>query len=214
MPDINKSVNLTNSKLKSIIDSKKREVAYNHNSWSDKELECVRSEIRNFYRKEQNFKCSYCKRGVSYVSASNAQVEHIVPKSLHLDFMFEEKNLCVICADCNEIKRKQETFSELPDTIVNVHLKRYPRASNSFKIIHPHFDIYDEHILITPEGYYVDKDSKKGRFTIDACRLNRKLNKKFGLCDCLTTNPNKIININKIYNKSRFIISDLLQLFK
>ena len=48
-------------------------------------------KLGNFYRKEQNFKCSYCKREVSYVSASNAKLNNIISKVFILNFMFEEK---------------------------------------------------------------------------------------------------------------------------
>ena len=102
----------------------------------------------------------------------NAQVEHIVPKSLHLDFIFETKNLCVICADCNEIKRKQETLSKIPNTITKAESRRqYPRSHSAFKIVHPHFDNYKQHIIKRGRAY-IDK-SKKGRFTISVCKLNR-----------------------------------------
>jgi len=138
----------------------------------------LRSAIRRFYRSEQVGICSYCRGQVSISSAANCHVEHIVPKSLYIDFIFEEKNFCVICADCNTIKRDQETTGDVPDTVVNgKKRKQYPRSSNAFHIVHPHFDNWNDHIELF-EVFYVDKTAK-GHFTIGACVLNRRL-REFG----------------------------------
>lgn len=144
------------------------------NIWNTEELFGLRIEIRNYYRKEQNAICSFCRQPVSSVYASNCHIEHIAPKSLYPQFIFEPRNLCVICADCNQIKRNQETIRETPDTIKNTYKTKYPDKSEDFHIVHPHYDDYDKHIQVI-NGYYIDKDSKKGNFTIGACRLNRKL---------------------------------------
>ncbi len=52
----------------------------------------------------------------------------------------------------------------------------FPKSSEAFKIVHPHFDNYDEHIEIFGRQYYVDK-SIKGCITIQYCKLNRRLHK-------------------------------------
>lgn len=172
MADINNQVVFT-TEINQQISTKSSQKGFNHQNWGDNDLLGVRSFIRNFYRNEQTGICAFCKEPVSLVSALNCHVEHIVPKSLHLDFIFTPKNLCVICADCNMIKREQETLGEIPETLENADATIYPRSSNAFKIVHPHFDIYTEHILIK-SGFYIDKTSK-GHFTIGACKLNRKL---------------------------------------
>lgn len=146
-----------------------------HLNWQDQDITDIRSSIRDYYKNEQKFKCAYCKQTVSFTSASNCQVEHIVPKSKHINFIAEPKNLCVVCADCNEIKRSQEILNQVPDVTTNSDIKRYPRTSGAFKIVHPHFDNYDEHLLII-NGFYFDK-STKGGYTIVFCNLNRKLHK-------------------------------------
>lgn len=173
MPDISNTI--VYSKLTEKLISTKTSLPFDHTNWSDDDLQSLRKEIRDFYKIEQKGICSYCKQTVSLVSVANCHVEHVVPKSLHLEFIFTPKNLCVICADCNQIKRDQETLGEIPETMTKAdERKRYPTSGNSFKIIHPHFDDYDSHILIV-NGYYIDRGSKKGNFTIGACNLNRKL---------------------------------------
>jgi uncharacterized protein (TIGR02646 family) len=173
MADINLSLSLSKKSRDTI--TTKLSNPFIHTNWGDDDLQEVRKEIRDFYKYQQKGICSYCKQNVSIVSVANCHVEHIVPKSIHLDFIFTPKNLCVICADCNQIKRDQETLGEIPETMTNAsNRRRYPSSSNAFKIVHPHFDNYDDHILII-NGCYIDKGSKKGNFTIGACNLNRKL---------------------------------------
>lgn len=141
--------------------------------WELDEIDELKKEIRNFYRKEQKLKCAYCRNPISVVYPQNCHIEHIAPKSIYPQYIFEPQNLCVICVDCNLIKRNQETVNEVPNTIKKKKLKNYPKKSDNFLIVHPHFDNYDDHIYII-NGFYIDKASKKGNFTIGACLLNRK----------------------------------------
>lgn len=164
--------------LQALIDGKIACSSFSHTDWSGDDLASLRQFIRDHYRRQQTGICSYCKGQLSVQSTANCHVEHIAPKSKYVDFIFEPKNLCVICADCNEIKRSQETLNEVSDTVVNgKSRKRYPRSSGAFKIVHPHFDKWDEHIEKFGT-FYVDK-SDKGHFTIGACKLNRRL-RQFG----------------------------------
>ncbi|SHK31442.1 HNH endonuclease [Epilithonimonas mollis] len=142
--------------------------------WDCDENLTLRCEIREYYRRQQKGICSYCKQVVSIVYATNCHVEHIAPKSLHPEYIFEPQNLCVICSECNQIKRNQETIGTISNTIRKKYKKKYPDKSEDFYIVHPHFDNYDDHIIIV-NGLYIDKDSAKGNFTIGACRLNRRL---------------------------------------
>lgn len=160
--------------MQKLVDSYKVDENFDHTIWDSNELEALRKEIRDYYRQEQDGICSYCRQSISIIYPTNSHIEHIAPKSLHPEYTFEEKNLCVVCSDCNQIKSNQESLREVPETIKNKYKTKYPDKSEDFLIVHPHFDDYDEHILII-NGLYVDNDSKKGNFTIGACRLNRKL---------------------------------------
>jgi uncharacterized protein (TIGR02646 family) len=172
--------------------------------WADPALEIIRRPIRNFYRNQQKGICSYCRQNVSLQSVNNCHIEHIAPKSLYRAFIFEAKNLCVICADCNEIKREQESLSQTIDTVNSGKIrKQYPRSSNSFRLVHPHFDLYDDHIEIIGSNFYVDK-SKKGHFTIGACRLNRKLY-KFGWAKEIV-DESKVVGIMNQFLKEKNVI--------
>lgn len=175
MADINNAASFS-AEHEISIQKVKSTPGFNHKMWSCDELEDVRSSIRNHYKTEQKGLCAYCRNPVSLRDALNCHVEHIAPKSIHLNFIFEPKNLCVICSDCNAIKRNQEVLGAIPNT-VKIDPILYPRSSGAFLIVHPHFDNWDDHIIIFGK-YYADK-SEKGHFTIGACELNRHL-RKFG----------------------------------
>lgn len=160
-----------------LIKSKFNNPAFTHTDWSSDDLEKIRSSIREFYRDKQKGICAYCLNDISIQSAANCHVEHIAPKSKFLKFIFEPKNLCVVCADCNEIKRNKEVENKEEITTKKEDPKLYPRSSNSFLIVHPHYDNHHEHI--EKFGKYFFDITEKGHFTIGACVLNRRL-RKFG----------------------------------
>jgi hypothetical protein len=173
MADIKSAVTFS-AELAGFIASKFSDPTFTYRDWDKDDLEGLRGHIRTHYRQVQLGSCSYCRKDVSLQAAMNCHVEHIAPKSKYQSFMFEPKNLCVICADCNTIKREQEVLQEVPDTVVRGSTRRqYPRSGSAFKIVHPHFDDYNDHIEMFGL-FYVDK-TDKGHFTIGACRLNRKL---------------------------------------
>ncbi|HIE9149134.1 TPA: HNH endonuclease [Klebsiella variicola subsp. variicola] len=170
MADINNVYSYSEDDLASINAIKQGN--YTHLSWGDDSLADVRRNIRDFYRNEQRGTCAFCKNEISLRSALNCTIEHIIPKSLNFNFMFTANNLCVICADCNEIKRAQEVINEIPDVTSNSTRRvRYPTTGTVFKIVHPHFDSWNEHIIRFGRAY-IDK-STKGANTIVICKLNR-----------------------------------------
>ncbi|WP_333876665.1 HNH endonuclease [Methylobacter sp.] len=181
-----------------LITKKMGDHSFTHSDWGKDDLQTLRSSIRAFYRKEQVGICAYCKSDVSLVSASNAHIEHIVPKSIYPQFIFEPRNLCIVCSDCNTIKRNQEVFNEIPDTLAK-KVVQYPRSSSAFKIVHPHFDVYDDHIL-KKGRIYIDLSSK-GIFTIGACKLNRYFH-EFGFDDDLVDDEELITVMNDFMNGS------------
>jgi hypothetical protein len=62
----------------------------------------------------------------------------------------------------------------------NPHAQQYPRSSKAFKIVHPHFDEYTDHILRLGEAFYIGR-SDKGLFTIKECGLKRFMNDHLGV---------------------------------
>ncbi|MEX5495911.1 HNH endonuclease domain-containing protein [Pseudomonas asgharzadehiana] len=167
MPTINNAIQYSDSTLAKITQTT-LEPGYNHTRWGDEDLEPVRCEIRDFYRREQRANCAYCREPIGLRAASNSPIEHIAPKSRYLQFMFEPKNLCVVCADCNENKRNREVIDSL---ITGNPRLSYPKNSARYRIVHPHFDEYSDHI-IKAKFLYLER-TQKGGHTIYICNLNR-----------------------------------------
>lgn len=143
---------------------------FTYRDWGCERLEAIRSSIRRFYRNAQQGRCPYCMKPISLQAAGNAHVEHILPKSLFTKFIFEPKNLCVICADCNTAKNNGNAINDNEQDTCNGAAQTYPRSTRRFKIVHPHIDEYADHIVRTGI-FYVDKTAK-GHFTIGMCKLN------------------------------------------
>ena len=96
-------------------------------------------------------------------------------------------------------KKNQEIFNQIIDTVKKRNKKKYPNKSDSFLIVHPHFDNYDDHIFIVND-FYIDKASKKGNFTIGACLLNRKF-------QYVGWEPN-VVDENKLLNDLSDIVEE------
>ena len=93
--------------------------------------------------------------------------------------MFNAVNLCVVCAECNVIKRDQEV-EKCCENVLKRKPRIYPKSSAAFKVVHPHFDDWHEHIEII-SGIFLHI-TKKGLFTIFCCELNR-MYRKYGYSD-------------------------------
>lgn len=138
-----------------------------NSDWYKAIFDGIRDKIRTEMMREQNEICAYC-GFIIFDSTCKERVEHIVPTSLHVNFMFEPRNLCASCHECNFIKLATET-------LVDPSLLNYPSSGNGFLIIHPHFDNWDDHIDLE-HGLFVNikNNSDKGKTTIKMCKLNRE----------------------------------------
>jgi hypothetical protein len=170
MPTINNPIVFSPEAVDRISTVSSRE-HYSHREWSCDDLEVVRCEIRDHYRGEQRANCVYCRKPLSIRSALGAHVEHVASKSVYPNYMFEPLNLCVACPDCNETKAEREVFAD--PVIVGRPPVRYPTRSDRFRLVHPHFDEYDEHIKHAGDFYL--SQTPKGAYTIYVCGLDRFL---------------------------------------
>lgn len=147
--------------------------------WSDAEVNSIRARVKNHYEREQGFRCCYCNIHLPTSHNRVWDAEHIVPKSTHPHFLFEPQNLAVSCIECNSAKDNNSV-------LVNDNAVRYPRRSEAFVIVHPHYDNMDDHIAVSLERFYLPK-TRKGEKTIHFCRLTRyayeNLGWDSGLCD-------------------------------
>lgn len=132
--------------------------------WALDDTALVRKRIKNHYIKEQDHTCCYCSRKILTSNHRLWDLDHIVPRITHPNFCFEPKNIAASCPDCNTIKSQSET-------LVNIRRKKFPDKSLDYKIIHPHFDKYTDHIAKL-HLIYIAKTAK-GQKTIEMCGLLR-----------------------------------------
>jgi hypothetical protein len=191
--------------FKKVINEKLSDPDFKYQDWPNEDLLDLRRYIRNYYR-DLTKKCVYCRKDVSLQSANNCHVEHIISKSSEpLKFIFEPKNLCVLCSDCNEIKKAKEVEDKILKR--NKPYRRYPNSSESFLIVHPHFDNYDDHIFKC-EDIYIDL-TPKGSYTMYVCKLNRKIH-KFGIEPILLSQSALFDLFNEIMNEKNFTKQNML----
>lgn len=136
------------------------------NDWTKDSLNDIKSRMREHLRVWQQDQCCYCRQELGY-DQRESDLEHIVDKSGHWKFGFTPQNIALSCPACNSIKTSQEV---LVDEKVNV--AEYPTDGASFKIVHPYFDRYSDHITILANSVYQSK-SDKGANLIAMCHLYR-----------------------------------------
>ncbi len=149
-----------------LISEKMESDQFNSESWADDDLSGVKKSIKSHYLKAQNNTCPYCRQKIKSNNGRYWDIEHIIPRSANDRFMFEPKNLCMACIDCNIAKSDKKVSSSTAK-------HKYPSKSSQFYIVHPHIDDYNENILVIKPGLYYVPKGKKGEKTIEVCRLNR-----------------------------------------
>lgn len=140
--------------------------------WSEKGVNPVRKEIKTHYLREQQHLCCYCGIPDPATHGLDWDVEHIVPQKRHPRFLFTQLNLSVACRECNGSKGAKET-------LVDPSALEYPSTSEAFRVVHPHFDEWSDHIL--RDHLTFASFSDKGSWTIKECRLNRFDEREIGL---------------------------------
>jgi len=136
--------------------------------WNDPGAKDFKDAAKKFYFKKQNEKCCYCRRDPRSSHGMENDLEHIVSRDENPKFTFVSKNLAIACKKCNG--KKWNT------PVLNSKSNSYPLSGEGFKIYHPHYDKYDEHIFVAGGRIY-SAISEKGTFTISVCKL-WELNKK------------------------------------
>lgn len=133
-------------------------------TWGDDRLADLRSRAKKHYIAEQDNRCCYCAEQWLTEHGRVWDLEHVVPKAVHPDFMFEPRNLAVACPDCNLAKWDNETLTD-------PRVTSYPSSAASFVVVHPHFDRWEDHI--DKSGLVFRPSSEKGIWTVKHCKLGR-----------------------------------------
>ncbi|WP_371324531.1 HNH endonuclease [Dechloromonas sp. ZY10] len=144
-----------------------------HLIWNETKGEIVevRKHIRNHYLVQQHYCCAYCRIEKKESHGMTWDVEHILPKSLFPEFLFEPENLAIACKECNGPKDNINILSE-----PSKKQKQLPKTSGEYTIVHPHFDIYSDHFEVTiikSRRIYRLRNGNKAKATYIACNLSR-----------------------------------------
>ena len=127
-------------------------------------IKSFKKNLRNDMYKKQNKLCAFCRIHVPLACVPMHR-EHIVYKNKHPQWTFLPENFCVACPSCNEYKGTTEV-------LVDPQTSTYPNVGDGFKIIHPLYDRYSDHIELLGGVLYRGK-TDKGVFTIEKCHLHR-----------------------------------------
>ncbi|WP_052107353.1 HNH endonuclease [Pseudomonas chlororaphis] len=139
-------------------------------------LKKLRDRIKAFHMERQNNLCCYCRSNLYGGGLFTIDREHIIPKSHCKPLTYEISNLSVACKRCNmEIKKDKTTLFHNPATIKDTHENK-----DSYKIIHPNFEVYEEFITRVQIQLGADvlvkfnknKEDAKADFTFDFFKLN------------------------------------------
>lgn len=139
---------------------------HSQEEWSDNKYSTVKKSIKDHYLREQNFTCPFCQQRIVVTHNASWDTEHIISKKKYRQFMFEPKNLCVTCKDCNLEKSDKNVLTKQTVTY-------FPKTSKAYIIVHPHFDQYKDHITVLKPGKSYRYKTEKGRKTIQIYGLDR-----------------------------------------
>ncbi|HCG0853730.1 TPA: HNH endonuclease [Pseudomonas aeruginosa] len=145
----------------------------NHNEWNETtgEITTLRNTVRAHYLQQQNFRCAYCRIEKKEHHGLTWDVEHIIPKATHPNFLYTAQNLALACKECNIAKGNKEVLTQ-----PRARLRDFPTRSEDYKIVHPHFDTYSDHFELTIVGGKIRhraKNSHKAKETYIICDLIR-----------------------------------------
>lgn len=143
-----------------------------HNCWSDDALIDIRKSVKQHYIREQEYRCCYCQQKDYSEHGRDWDAEHVIARSLEPKFMFTPENLAVSCVECDQRKSATEVRVR--------NFRKFPQKSSHYKIVHPHFDDWSEHLEIEGGETYVAL-TEKGKFTIYHCDLFRFRQRKMNI---------------------------------
>lgn len=162
--------------------------ALTHPDWKSSCDEIV--AYRDALLTAQKRRCAYCGRNITRNEVGHREVDHILPKSQrpkkkfdHVKaasndrktrrttrgypaFQYVPENLVVTCKRCNSYKGSYDGLANRAVTPAT-----YPATNADFEWVHPHLDVYDEHIARVNGLYTVVNNSLKGAAVIYACGL-------------------------------------------
>lgn len=142
---------------------------YANEDWDKSIYNRPKKNLKKYYCVTQRRMCIYCNTELE-VACHDEHIEHIVHKEFRPIWMFEPLNLGIACSQCNTKKGVQHALREFAR-----QMPILPIGSRFYAIVHPHFDIYGQHIELEDELFIKARNDHKGATTIEMCGLWRPL---------------------------------------
>ncbi|AZO07941.1 HNH endonuclease [Mesorhizobium sp. M3A.F.Ca.ET.080.04.2.1] len=147
-----------------LVDAMLTEYGFDGTFWGKEELDELKSRTKQHYIREQNYRCCYCQQPLYAHHGRVWDLEHVIARATRCDFMFVPRNLAVACVECNQAK------GVVP--VADPSRRSFPDRADLYRIVHPHFHTWEDHIELEGEGTY-HALSPEGKFTIYHCDLFR-----------------------------------------
>lgn len=136
----------------------------------EENLRSAKVKIRDLHLARHGSRCCYCRFPLHGGGPFIVDPEHVLPKShdAYRPFAYTVWNLGMSCKRCNmEYKRTKTDF------VVHVLNAAAFQDSANYRLIHPNFDLYKDHISISIEmnddttliKYTTHSGSEKGSYT-------------------------------------------------
>lgn len=149
--------------------------------WNSSHVKGIKERIKKFYLSNPLPMCCYCLRDFTGEFSFDIDIEHILPKSIYTNCIFDLENLNVACKRCNmQIKKADIGFLTTDLKERYGIFKHNYFQSKCYKFIHPNLDCVYDHLDVKNvrvnklnfKKYIPKKGSKKGRYTYDYFKLN------------------------------------------
>ncbi len=142
-----------------------------HTDWDTKNYRYkeIKDRIKDHYSIEQNDHCVFCRRDINY-KGWDEPIEHIIHKKFRYIWMFEPLNLALSCRHCNT---KKSIKHALKKPFRNILV--FSTNSNDYRIVHPHFDNFENFIYIEDNLFYRSINRDKGLLHISFFQLNGEI---------------------------------------
>jgi len=139
-------------------------------------IAAVKAKIRDYHMQRHNSRCCYCRVNLHGAGHFMTDREHVLPKSVpeYRPLSFTMWNLGIACKRCNmQYKGNKIDFVITQDDPASLE------EADSYRFIHPNFDLYAEHLLRTSAEandtvvvkYTVTPGSEKGAYTYEYFNL-------------------------------------------
>lgn len=134
--------------------------------WAHDQFKPIYKKAKDILLKTQKNVCYYCQKRLPDIHKDDWHIDHIVSIDEDDRHVFTEKNLILACKWCNREKKHKSTLVKKPISV------RYSESSNNYRIVHPRYDSYGDHIDILGEMIYTGL-TPKGKHTCQECHLER-----------------------------------------